>query len=42
MRTLIAAKLLAPTIAERPKSPLQRYVTTEAGKKWLAERRSKR
>jgi ATP-dependent DNA helicase RecG len=37
LRPLIAKGWLAPTIPEKPRSRLQCYITTEGGRRWLAE-----
>ena len=40
IKPLIGDNLLSPTIPDSPRSRFQKYVATEAGKKWLAGRRN--
>ena len=37
LRPMIDQGWLAPTIPDKPRSRLQRYVATEAGRQWLTE-----
>lgn len=42
LNPLVSEGLIALTLPEKPRSRFQKYVTTEAGKKWRAEKRRKR